>query len=118
MLGPLVAGVAIELLAPYLPLTKGFAGMWIVCGAAVLASIPFLWRLREHASIPFLWRRESTRARTRSGAAAGDERRHAERAAFRLADPARIGFAGHLRRGHGRSRGRQLLPARPPGGDG
>ncbi len=45
MLGPLLAGVAIELLGPRFASTHGYAAMWIVSAGAILASIPVLTRL-------------------------------------------------------------------------
>lgn len=42
MLGPLLAGIAIDLLTPLFPSTHGFAAMWIVSAGAILASIPVL----------------------------------------------------------------------------
>jgi MFS family permease len=47
-LGPLLAGVAISLLRCPLDGTEGYAAMWPVCAAAILASIPFVARLRAH----------------------------------------------------------------------
>ena len=44
-LGPLVAGTGILLLAPVLKSTHGYAAMWYVCSAALLASIFFVRRL-------------------------------------------------------------------------
>ncbi len=44
-LGPLVAGGAIVLMRPVLGATHGYAAMWFVCSAALLASIVFLHRL-------------------------------------------------------------------------
>jgi MFS family permease len=46
-LGPLFAGVAIALLRDPLSSTKGYAAMWLVCSLAILASIPFVSRLRD-----------------------------------------------------------------------
>ncbi len=46
MLGPLLAGVAIDLLGGLFAGTHGYAAMWIVSSGAVLASIPVLGRLR------------------------------------------------------------------------
>jgi MFS family permease len=46
-LGPLLAGVAIQLLKGTLASTQGYAAMWLVCSLAILASIPFLRRLRR-----------------------------------------------------------------------
>lgn len=60
MLGPLFAGVAIQLLKEPFASTHGFAAMWIVISGAILVSIPVLERMshreREHA------RRSSGRA--------------------------------------------------------
>ncbi len=46
-LGPLVAGVTILVLAPVLDDTQGYAAMWWVCSAALLLTIPLLWRVRH-----------------------------------------------------------------------
>jgi len=46
MLGPLLAGVAIQLLQAPLHSTQGYGAMWLVCSAAILASIPFLRAFR------------------------------------------------------------------------
>jgi MFS family permease len=55
-LGPLLAGLAIELLGGALSATHGYAAMWLVCAAAILASIPLLLRVRaqmdEQAAAP------------------------------------------------------------------
>ena len=45
MLGPLLAGATIQLAGGAFPSTHGYAAMWIVTSAAVLASIPLLGRL-------------------------------------------------------------------------
>jgi MFS family permease len=45
-LGPLTAGAAIQLLSSALSDTHGYAVLWFVCSAALLASLPFLRRLR------------------------------------------------------------------------
>lgn len=47
MLGPLLGGLAIQLLRGLFPSTHGFAAVWIVCSASLLASIPLLHRLRS-----------------------------------------------------------------------
>jgi MFS family permease len=47
MLGPLLAGLAIQLLSGQFTSTRGYGAMWIVTSAAVLASIPVLVRLRR-----------------------------------------------------------------------
>jgi MFS family permease len=49
-LGPLLAGVAIQLLRGALDSTNGYAAMWLVCSAAILASIPLLRLLRDEIS--------------------------------------------------------------------
>ena len=48
-LGPLLAGVAIQVLDGPFSGTKGYAAMWLVCGGTVLASLPFLAALRRRA---------------------------------------------------------------------
>jgi MFS family permease len=45
--GPLLAGVAIEVLDGVFPGTDGYQAVWLVCAAAVLASVPVLGRLQE-----------------------------------------------------------------------
>jgi MFS family permease len=42
LLGPLLAGFATATLRPLLASTHGYAAMWLVCGAAILASLPFM----------------------------------------------------------------------------
>jgi MFS family permease len=49
MFGPLLAGVAIDLLKPAFSSTHGYAAMWIVASGAILASIPLLSRMRARA---------------------------------------------------------------------
>jgi len=48
-LGPLLAGVAIQVLAGPLDATQGYQAMWGVCAVAILASVPVLGRLKERA---------------------------------------------------------------------
>ena len=48
-LGPLLAGVAIEVLDGPFASTDGYAAMWLVCGSTILLSIPWLMRLRHLA---------------------------------------------------------------------
>jgi len=48
-LGPLLAGVAIQVLADPFSSTEGYAAMWLVCGATVLLSAWPLRRLRRDA---------------------------------------------------------------------
>ncbi len=47
MLGPLLAGVAIQLLKGPLHSTQGYSAMWLVCSGGILASIPFLRAFRR-----------------------------------------------------------------------
>jgi maltose/moltooligosaccharide transporter len=42
VLGPIVVGVAIDVLAPVFPATNGYGAMWIAIGAPILLSLPFL----------------------------------------------------------------------------
>jgi MFS family permease len=48
-LGPLLAGIAIEVLDDPFASTRGYAAMWLVCGATVLASVPAMTQLRRLA---------------------------------------------------------------------
>jgi len=55
LLGPLVAGVLIDRLAPYLNATDGYQVLWVVCAIPVLAAIPIvasLLRLEEPSGKP------------------------------------------------------------------
>ncbi|HKN94303.1 MAG TPA: MFS transporter [Thermoleophilaceae bacterium] len=47
MLGPLLAGVAVSALKGPLSHTHGYAAMWLVCSAAILASIPLVKHVDE-----------------------------------------------------------------------
>jgi MFS family permease len=47
LLGPLLAGAAISLLKGPLGSTHGYGAMWLVCSAAILASIPMMGALRR-----------------------------------------------------------------------
>jgi MFS family permease len=42
LLGPALAGLAITALRSALPATDGYSAMWLVCGGAILASLPFV----------------------------------------------------------------------------
>ncbi|MGH3039791.1 MAG: MFS transporter [Gaiellaceae bacterium] len=42
VLGPIVVGVAIDVLAPVFPATNGYGAMWVAIGAPILLSLPFL----------------------------------------------------------------------------
>jgi maltose/moltooligosaccharide transporter len=46
VLGPIVVGVAIDVLAPVFPATNGYGAMWIAIGAPILLSLPFLNALK------------------------------------------------------------------------
>ena len=46
-LGPIVVGVAIDLLGPYFPATNGYGAMWVAIGAPILLSLPFLAAIRR-----------------------------------------------------------------------
>jgi MFS family permease len=48
-LGPLLAGIAIQSLGGPFSSTEGYSAMWLVCGGAVLLSLPALARLRRLA---------------------------------------------------------------------
>jgi MFS family permease len=47
MLGPLLAGVAIELGSGILSSTQGYAAMWLICGAAALCAVPLIRRVER-----------------------------------------------------------------------
>jgi MFS family permease len=47
MLGPLFAGVAVAALKGTLTHTHGYAAMWLVCSASILASIPLVKHVKE-----------------------------------------------------------------------
>lgn len=68
MLGPLLAGLAIQLLSGQFTSTHGFGAMWIVTSAAVLASIPVLIRLRRCDAEKPRRRRTSSAPRARGRA--------------------------------------------------
>jgi MFS family permease len=46
VLGPIVVGVAIDVLAPVFPSTNGYGAMWVAIGAPILLSLPFLSTIR------------------------------------------------------------------------
>ena len=46
VLGPIVVGVAIDVLAPMFPATNGYGAMWIAIGAPILLSLPFFNALK------------------------------------------------------------------------
>ncbi len=48
-LGPLLAGIAIQVLSGPFSGTEGYAAMWLICGGTILASLPFLRLLRARA---------------------------------------------------------------------
>jgi MFS family permease len=43
--GPLIAGAAIDLLAPYLSATHGYQVLWPLCGLPILAAAPLVFSL-------------------------------------------------------------------------
>jgi MFS family permease len=47
VLGPIVVGVAIDVLAPVFPSTNGYGAMWVAIGAPILLSLPFLAAMRS-----------------------------------------------------------------------
>jgi MFS family permease len=47
MLGPLLAGLAVTALKGPLSSTSGYAGMWLVCSAAIIASLPLVGRITD-----------------------------------------------------------------------
>jgi hypothetical protein len=58
---PLLAGLPISVLRPLLSSTHGYAAMWLVCGAAMLASAAFMRPLRSREAEPRHRRRGSGR---------------------------------------------------------
>ncbi len=50
MVGPLLAGIAVDNLPSPVGGTHSYASMWPVCGVAILASLPFLARLKSDAT--------------------------------------------------------------------
>jgi MFS family permease len=53
LLGPLLAGLAVEALEPVLTSTHGYAAAWLVAALAVLATVPVLGRLCRSEPLPF-----------------------------------------------------------------
>jgi MFS family permease len=47
VLGPIVVGVSIDVLAPVFPATNGYGAMWVAIGAPILLSLPFLNAIRS-----------------------------------------------------------------------
>jgi MFS family permease len=64
LFGPLLAGAAISLLRPVLSSTHGYAAMWLVCSAAILASLAFIAPIRRRESE---LRRETAERRAAQG---------------------------------------------------
>jgi len=50
IIGPLVAGGAIDIMAPYLESTRGYAALWPTMAIPILAAIPFVLKLAEAES--------------------------------------------------------------------
>lgn len=42
LVGPLAAGIAIDVLSPYLETTDGYQALWPICGLPILAAIPLV----------------------------------------------------------------------------
>jgi MFS family permease len=70
LLGPLLAGAAITLLRSPLSSTHGYAAMWLICSAAVLASIAFMKPLQKREAELRQERRSEGESRDREPAAA------------------------------------------------
>jgi MFS family permease len=49
MLGPLLAGIAVQSLGGVFDSTEGYGAMWIVCSGGIIASIPMLRWLRDES---------------------------------------------------------------------
>ena len=47
LIGPLVAGVMIDVMSPYLKETQGYEVLWPVCAIPVLAAIPLVASLMK-----------------------------------------------------------------------
>jgi MFS family permease len=47
IIGPLLAGAAIDILRPYLPATEGYQIVWPILGLPVLLVIPLVWSLAQ-----------------------------------------------------------------------
>jgi MFS family permease len=45
LIGPLLAGAAIDILSPYLEDTRGYQALWPILGVAILLSVPLVARL-------------------------------------------------------------------------
>ena len=54
VLGPIVVGVAIDVLAPVFPATNGYGAMWVAIGVPILLSLPFLAALGRDERTPEL----------------------------------------------------------------
>jgi Na+/melibiose symporter-like transporter len=50
VLGPALAGAAVQVLAPYFPATRGYAAVWLVAGVAVLLSLGPVARIGREAT--------------------------------------------------------------------
>ena len=42
IVGPLAAGIAIDVLSPYLQATQGYEVLWPICGVPILLAIPLV----------------------------------------------------------------------------
>jgi MFS family permease len=45
LLGPVLAGATIDIVAPYLEATEGYQVLWPICGLPILIAIPLVARL-------------------------------------------------------------------------
>jgi MFS family permease len=52
VLGPIVVGVAIDVLSPVFPATNGYGAMWVAIGAPILLSLPFMHAIRGEEPEP------------------------------------------------------------------
>ena len=52
VLGPIVVGVAIDVLSPVFPATNGYGAMWVAIGVPILLSLPFLNAIRSEEPEP------------------------------------------------------------------
>jgi MFS family permease len=66
LLGPVLAGAAVELLRGPLSSTRGYAAIWGVAGASILLSLHFLRRLREAEADRRALRRQAHEAPSRA----------------------------------------------------
>jgi MFS family permease len=79
--GPILGGVAVQVLGPVLfTSTSGYGAMWVVTAAAILASMPFLAKLRAAQRDRAELRSGASRDPSRSATGAGRRGGRVERA--------------------------------------